>query len=1007
MNRVTSDTRRRALKPSLRRFVSRNALAFCIMGGFMSSVEAQRPFPGSSSPAPAQARPAPQIDPAFQKASQEEKAPPAPTPPKTAALPGLNRALAERPAQEPKKPVIQQTEFNVETLLNEELVGIVVEGNTTIQSNAILRQIDSRQGRLPSSHQIQKDVTKLLKTNWFYSVKPFYRQTKEGPVLVFQVVERPILRDVKFVGNDKIKTSELQAHTGLMTGHGYDVAANRESVSRIKSLYAEKGYRFAKVTLQKGDNKNDREVVFHIEEGPKVKVRDINFKFVGDHFISARVLKTKIATKTPIDNLGAGWIGGDYDPEIVRNDVYTIKQYYLGLGCFDVDVEVSESISEADGKVTVNFTIAEGTRYKVGNIDVIGAAVIPRNELLTKLELNSGEHFNSRFLRKDVSAMKDKYDELGHVFAKVEPTPHFRQDDSGIVDLTYQIDEDIPRYIGQINIHIRGDHTHTQETVVRDQVHRFLKPGTLASGRDLRMAQQRVSGSPIWERTDPPTFDLKPVDGLEYIPAIAQRGQNPERVAQTKAEELFSEEFDHDFDLRATYISPVKETVGRVVLPASLFEEENPPEVEIQRPLRKQPKNENPTPVVISPETVFRGQSNDIVRAQGLDQFGNPYPQDYQQGVSPQGDPFGDALSNPAPGFVDVNIDVTEGRTGRLMFGVGVNSDAGVVGQLTLQEDNFDLFRVPRSWADVTNGQAFRGAGQSFRMEAVPGSEVSRYLMSWQDPFFMGTDFSLGLSGFYYNRFYDDWTEDRLGGRISLGYVLNRYWSASTALRLENVQIRDYSLTNGPVPPDLLAVDGDNFLSTASFTLSFDTRDNSFNPSQGHNFDLTYEQGFGEFIYPRIDASAGKYFTLYERPDGLGKHILSLTGQAGWTGDDTPIFERYYAGGYSSFRGFEFRGVTPREGNFAVGGDFMALGSAEYMFPLTATDNIRAVVFSDFGTVEPEAGFDDFRVTAGFGFRMVVPAMGPAPLAFDFAWPILQQDEDETRVFSFYVGLTR
>lgn len=951
-----------------------------------------------------------------------------------------SRANAESAKAESEQSKIQQVEFNIETLLNEDIKSIIVEGNTSIQTNAILRQIETRQGRPPTPHQIQQDVTRLLNTRWFLSVKPLYRQTPEGLVLVFQVIERPILQSVEFKGNKKIKTGELQAHTGLTPGHGFDVAANRESVNRIRSLYHQKGYQFAKVTLEKGGNKQDREVIFVIEEGPKVKVRDI--QFTGNKFSSDRVLKTKISTKVPVDNLAAGWIGGDYDPDVVKNDVFALKQYYLGLGFFDVEVDVKEQISETDGKVTVAFSINEGVRYKVGKVEVVGNGVIARDELMKKLEMKPGDFFNSRFLRKDVSSMKDKYDDIGHIFAKVEPTPQFRENEEGWVDLTYYIDEDIPRYIGQINIHIRGDHTHTQERVVRNQVHRFLKPGTLASGRDLRMAQQRVSGSPIWEQTDPPSFDLRPVDGLEYIPTIAQRGQNPEKLAEEQATGLFDDELDADFELEATYYSfddrNHNHTVGRVNLPASVFTDENPAKAaannpsepiqplrevpQIRRELREQPveepriktlepkevfRGQSPDGLTELPFDLFRGQSPDMYRAQSLDRFGNPVPQDYLQGVSPQGDPFGDALSAPVPGFVDVNIDVTEGRTGRLMFGVGVNSDAGVVGQLVLQEDNFDILRVPTSWADVVNGQAFRGRGQSFRMEAVPGNIVSRYLVSWQDPFFMGTDFSLGLSGFYYNRFFREWTEDRLGGRVSVGYVINRFWSASTAVRMENVKIRDYSLTNGPVPQDLLDVDGNNFLSTVSVTASYDTRDNAFNPSEGHHLDLTYEQGFGEFNYPRFDISGGQYFTTYQRPDGFGKHILALTGQVGWTGPGTPIFERYYAGGYSSFRGFDFRGVTPVEGNFSVGGEFMMLGSAEYILPITATDNMRAVAFTDFGTVEPEIGLDAFRVTAGFGFRMVVPAMGPAPLAFDFAWPIVRQSYDRTRVFSFYVGLTR
>jgi outer membrane protein insertion porin family len=268
----------------------------------------------------------------------------------------------------------------------------------------------------------------------------------------------------------------------------------------------------------------------------------------------------------------------------------------------------------------------------------------------------------------------------------------------------------------------------------------------------------------------------------------------------------------------------------------------------------------------------------------------------------------------------------------------------------------------------------------------------------------MNTDNSLGLSGFFYNRFYNDWTEDRAGGRISLGRLLNRYWSAGAALRLENVEIRDFRT---PAPPLVTDVKGDSFLSTGSFTLTYDTRDSPFLPSQGHMVEGTFEQGFGEFTYPRVDLQAVQYFTVHERPDGYGKHILQFRGQATWTGEDTPLYERLYAGGYSSFRGFQFRGVSPRQLGFAVGGEFMLLGTAEYMIPLTADDNIRAVVFSDVGTVDDDVTLDRFRATAGFGFRLAIPAMGPAPIAIDFAWPIVSEAFDQERVFSFYVGFTR
>ena len=90
-----------------------------------------------------------------------------------------------------------------------------------------------------------------------------------------------------------------------------------------------------------------------------------------------------------------------------------------------------------------------------------------------------------------------------------------------------------------------------------------------------------------------------------------------------------------------------------------------------------------------------------------------------------------------------------------------------------------------------------------------------------------------------------------------------------------------------------------------------------------------------------------------------------------------------------------------------TGGRWLAVGSVEYMLPLMANEMIQGVAFTDFGTVENDIGFDQFRVTAGLGLRVTIPAMGPVPLAFDFAFPILKERFDDRQIFSFYVGFAR
>ena len=136
------------------------------------------------------------------------------------------------------------------------------------------------------------------------------------------------------------------------------------------------------------------------------------------------------------------------------------------------------------------------------------------------------------------------------------------------------------------------------------------------------------------------------------------------------------------------------------------------------------------------------------------------------------------------PGRSPFNVTAEEAMTGRLMFGVGVNSDAGLVGSVVLDEQNFDWTRFPTSWEDIRNGTAWRGAGQRFRMRGrARHRKLQRYMVSFQEPYLFDTPVSLGLSGYYYNRIYTEYTEQRLGGRVGLGYQFTPDLSGSIAYR--------------------------------------------------------------------------------------------------------------------------------------------------------------------------------------------------------------------------------
>jgi len=957
--------------------------------------------------------------------------------------------------------VISETPAQIKPEKGEQIVDVQIEGATTIPVAALAGYIKSRPGRPVTEDQVREDVRSLYNTKWFFSITPVYRRTDAGLVLVYKVSERPILRSVEYVGNEKLKEKELAGITGLKPLHAFSVATNREAARRIHEHYKQKGYLFAEVELQTGGDPNDRSVVFAITEGPKVRVATVRFS--GNQDVSSEVLKLRLTTKKRI----LWTFGGQYDPTTVPDDVMLLKKYYHNIGYFDVQIEDDVQFSEDQSTVTVTFNINEGPRYKIRNLSIEGNQIYSNEELLKDFDVASGQYFSARDLAEDVSEVQEKYGELGRLFAKVNTQTVFTKE-PGVVDLKLTIDEDRVYKIGMIHVHLRGQHTHTKETVALNQM--LVAPGDLANPEKIRRSRARFAGAAIWEGGGPvaPEINIRPVQNPSYLSKIETKPENvyrgsddhfgqselmtlnalpqtsrplhtdtaPARTAAATPQlpPNYTEFLPTSY--HAEEAEPGRAKIDRMI-PGSghTLETETVPTVPSNRYLREQriERETSMVPAIYVPmdlerETVFFEQGEPflaamstpatangetpVVRGQNYDNYHDPPNLIYSQ--TPQGDLLGPQFQNPQlpPGYVDLDVYLSEARTGRFMVGAGVNSDSGVVGNIVLEEQNFDITRFPTSWRDVADGYAFRGGGQQFRLEATPGSQVSRYLASWTDPYFLNTDYSLGVSGFYYERFFRDYDETRLGGRVNVGKLLTRELSVNAALRLEKVDISDPRLAPG-MAPSIDEVLGSNFLGTGRFTMAYDTRDSSYMATEGFNVSSSVEQAFADFDFTKLDLNASEYFTVYQRPDGAGKHVVSLRGNVGWTTEDTPTFERFYAGGFQTFRGFEFRSVTPLEpdnigtNGAAVGGFFQTLGTVEYMMPVTANEAVRVVAFSDFGTVDRAVSFEEFRVSVGAGLRITVPQMGPVPIALDWAFPVVKQETDIRQIFSFYIGLTR
>ena len=384
---------------------------------------------------------------------------------------------------------------------------------------------------------------------------------------------------------------------------------------------------------------------------------------------------------------------------------------------------------------------------------------------------------------------------------------------------------------------------------------------------------------------------------------------------------------------------------------------------------------------------------------------------------------FSDVQATGSPGgsgYRDVNVLVEEKATGSVGVGLGFSSIDSIVGFLTLEQSNFDLF----------NPWNFTGGGQRFAMNLRVGSERSEASISLTEPWFLDQQLALGGELFYKQSDYfsDYYEQTNVGAAISLRKPLGAKGSIRGEYRIENVEIdseidgtdtfptgtggrgNDPDPTNGSNSELSQENIGGDFLRSAlAVNYIYDTRDSSILPRLGHKVDvgLTYAGVGGDVDTFTLSAQGQKYWNL------KWDSILSVNGELAFVdsvgNDEIPIFERMFLGGGRTLRGFEFRDVGPRDDGYTndvFGGNSLGYMTLEYTVPIIET--VRAAVFYDTGFVNSDSwdpSPSDLYSDIGVGIRLKLP-ISPLPLALDYAFPVSSPDDeaDKGGQFNFYLN---
>lgn len=364
---------------------------------------------------------------------------------------------------------------------------------------------------------------------------------------------------------------------------------------------------------------------------------------------------------------------------------------------------------------------------------------------------------------------------------------------------------------------------------------------------------------------------------------------------------------------------------------------------------------------------------------------------------------FENVVITPRPGVregeVDVTVDVKERQTGSFSVGAGFSSMENFLFQAQISKQNF------------------LGRGQTLRLEAMLSSLRKHFSFTFDDPYFMDSNWTFGLT--LRNLDYSQYTFTQVtrGLQLTVGHRFFDDFTLAVDYRLDWIDVGIGGIRGfGDVPVANLDISG--ITSSLSLIAGFDNRDDRMFPTKGNVSSISLEWSGSEigsdFDYIRLQLRTRQYFPIFWGI--IGKVALNYGYIFSPKDQDIPIFERFQVGGIYTVRGFERASLGPtipvgsaRDPSaypvpFTIGGAQQLIMTVEAEFPIFQQLGVRGVVFFDAGNA-----FDDnelpnpleLRPAAGFGIRWWSPI---GPLRFEWGFPIQPLAGEPSVVFEFNIG---
>lgn len=331
-------------------------------------------------------------------------------------------------------------------------------------------------------------------------------------------------------------------------------------------------------------------------------------------------------------------------------------------------------------------------------------------------------------------------------------------------------------------------------------------------------------------------------------------------------------------------------------------------------------------------------------------------------------------------------VEVTEGRTGEIVFGVGYGSYDKLMVNASLKERN--LF----------------GTGITVQFYVNWSEKTKLGNIGLTNPRVLDSAYSTSFNIYksYFNNY--DYVEDSTGFNTSVGRNFTDSFSGSINYELTKTYLKNFSSIEAAMAYRKYFPEKGVLKSAITPGLYFDNTDDYYFPKNGIILQATSEfaglGGDSKFI--KLFGKTGLYYHLKKLINF--DLILRYKAQIGSIFDNgfLPINETFYMGGIGSVRGYETYSISPLDNNgLRIGGRYLFTNSFEVSYGLLEAINMRLSLFFDYGMIGRN-NFNEFMKMSWGGALEWVSPIGPLVFVFPFA--INPKEGDRTSKFEFTMG---